>query len=309
MVIELMKECGLTRNQISQISGLSNSHLIALEREYISRIRRDTVITLALALNIEIRKINELLDNLGLATLRAGDIPVIIKASDRRNITGLQPLHEGIGFENMLIAMEKTKGDLVIVNNKPPSALLPLDYLSPQEEKIATEFPVYRNIKAELNKKRRKVLDKILATHCVHLIVCGDCIRQYMAGYGKKSEVHKSCIKEHLRTLIRYLKHPRYQFDLINSEACPSFRFQIKFSPKNRGREKDIAFFIGYDNCNDAYQGLQGFATDRKNIISALKLDYLRLRNEIDTKFSDKEAMQQHLEKMFKEETGTELEE
>lgn len=304
VITDLMEKNELTRNQVSQISGLSNSHIIALERENIVRIRRDTVISLALALNSRLGEINELLDHFGMSALATRDVPVIIKAADKRMITGIQPLHEGIGLDIMLVAMEKAEGDLVIVDGKPSAALLPADYLSPADERIAAEFPIYRDVKREFNRMRTVALNETLITHSVHFIACSDCIRQYM----RKGLIQKHLLKMHFLTLIDYLKKPNYQFDLIRPEACPSFRFQIKFASRCDAKAKDMAFLIGNGNRSDRSEGLQGFATDHKKMVSYLELDYSRLEGEIYSEFSDKEAMCQRLKEMFKEETGMDLE-
>ncbi len=58
LIKELIDNTRMTRNQVAQISGLSNSHLRALEDEDIKNTKRDTVLYLAVALNLELPDIN-----------------------------------------------------------------------------------------------------------------------------------------------------------------------------------------------------------------------------------------------------------
>lgn len=317
LIKELIDNTRMTRNQVAQISGLSNSHLRALEDEDIKNTKRDTVLYLAVALNLELPDINMLLRHYGFSDANEKDSLAFIKVAERRKVTGFQPLYSGIGFDLLLISVERLDGNLVVVNDRPSSSFRPGEYVAVEAERSGIEDDVYIHLKKEFYKKRRGILDKNLANYTVHYISCEKCIRQYMNLYNNaRSLKERLLIKEHFELLIYYMDHHNYRFDLVKPDHCALLRFELKFLPSSN-KENDKVLFIGqskhrysrdldYGESNRS-QCLNGFVTDSKKTFDLFRLEYFRLKRNIDTKYSDKNAMTGHIREMFREETGSEL--
>ena len=78
-LLQLIEESGLNRNQISKISGISNTYLNKIgsfeangER---SSIRRKTLINIAISLNLSLVEIDDLLKEYGHEELSTSDTP------------------------------------------------------------------------------------------------------------------------------------------------------------------------------------------------------------------------------------------
>ena len=118
-LLQLMEESGLNRNQISKISGISNTFLAKIERtEKGGRrtdIRRKTLINIAVSLNLNLEEIDSLLIEYGHAEVSPSDTPYFLAASENQAVTGILPLFSSLALEWFLIGMEKSLASIAVL--------------------------------------------------------------------------------------------------------------------------------------------------------------------------------------------------
>lgn len=309
----LMDKANMTRNQIAQISGLSNSHIKSLEEEDIKKIKRDTAIFLAVALNLDFQGINELLLHYSFSNVSENDIEIFIRAAERRRIAGFQPLYNNVAFDLLLLSLEMLNGDLIVINDKPSTSFKPTGFfaIEAQNASLSRDY-IYLKLMEKIYQKRREVLDRTLIKYSIHYLACEECIIEYMKKFEKAGAEERGCIKEHFKLLLEYINNsPNYQFDLIERTYCPRFRFEMKQLPSN-SKESDKVFFIG--NSKHGSSGdfgfspdLHGFATDSKRIYDYFKFEYFRLKKYIIRQYSDKNLMTNHIKETFHNITGSDI--
>ena len=89
-LLQLMENSGLNRNQVSKISGISNTYLAKIERfeeggEKID-IRRNTLINNAISLNLSLEEISTLLKEYDHNEVSTSDTPYFLAASENQTV-------------------------------------------------------------------------------------------------------------------------------------------------------------------------------------------------------------------------------
>ncbi|MEH0020339.1 MAG: hypothetical protein V6Z89_11830 [Desulfobacter sp.] len=137
-LVKIIETCGMNVNQISKISGISNTYLTKLIRKKINHPGKDKIASVLLALNYKISDINRILADYDYMPLNPHDIPEILRNNRRRRFEGrIVPHFDYIYFELLMAALEHLGGTKILVNNRPSGIYLPMDlYMSrefPQE--------------------------------------------------------------------------------------------------------------------------------------------------------------------------------
>jgi len=334
-LLTLMQKSGLNRNQISKISGISNTFLSKVEQteEGGKRIdiRRKTLVNIAVSLNLSLEEINSLLIEYGHAEVSASDIPYFLTASENQSVTGILPLFSSLALEWFLIGMEKklssTEGaSLIWVLDQPSHA-----FKSPQHASFVSELHTNEKKVSPMNKDlvesacihRRKLITEALERgNKISTYICSGCLERYMKGWEryKGADVegtYKMFLREHMQTLTHYIDtYPdRYQVKLL--KKCPRLRYELLYVPV-RGEQGEVepkiskVFFLGHESdCNldkrimagvndfgfgQGFGDLIGFATDLQNILDLFHKQHSGLEdNFVDPRFEDPQKMVDHI--------------
>jgi transcriptional regulator with XRE-family HTH domain len=246
----LIKNAHLSTNEVSQLSGLTNSYLAKLTKDQIVSVKRDKLIFLSFALDLPLDEINELLNIYGYLEVsnQPDDVSLFLKAAERRKIVGMQPLFYNINFTLLLLKLYIMPGDLVVVNNRLLTSIL---------QKVGAPFTeiygisandIYKEIEYACTSKRNYYLNILLKNNKLTYLMCQQCFDDYINDACIELEAEKKDFRvEHLKALISYIENQNYQFKLI--DACPKFRFALKYIPKGKkyathGQNK--TFFVGH---------------------------------------------------------------
>jgi hypothetical protein len=334
-LLTLMQKSGLNRNQVSKISGISNTFLSKVERteEGGKRIetKRKALINIAVSLNLSLEEINSLLIEYGHAEVSASDIPYFLAASENQTVTGILPLFSSLALEWFLIGMEKklasTEGaSLTWVLDQPSHAFKSPEHASFVNELQMNEkkvLPVHKDLVESACIHRRKLITEALERgNRISTCICSDCLERYLRGWerhkGTDAEgTYKMFLKQHLETLTHYIKtYPdRYQVKLL--KKCPRLRYELLYVPV-RGDQGEMelklskVFFLGHESdCNldkrimagtndfgfgQGFGDLIGFATDLQNILDLFHKQHSGLEdNFVDPRLEDPQKMVAHI--------------
>ncbi len=127
-LIKIIDKSGLNINQISKMSGISNTYLNKLKKEKINHPGKDKIASILLALNYSITDINNILAGYDYMPLNNHDIPEILKNNNRRKFEGrIVPNFNYIHFELVMAALEKIGGTKIIVKRRPSDIYMPME--------------------------------------------------------------------------------------------------------------------------------------------------------------------------------------
>lgn len=136
-IIHVIEDSGLNVNQISKVSGLSNTYLNKLIKRKINHPGKDKIASILLALNFSITRINEILADYDYLPLSEFDIPGILENNLKRKFEGrIVPHFDHIYFELVLAALEKLAGTKILVKHRPSGIFIPMNLY------MMKEFPV-----------------------------------------------------------------------------------------------------------------------------------------------------------------------
>ncbi|WDP92157.1 MAG: hypothetical protein HUN04_21525 [Desulfobacter sp.] len=127
-LVQIIESSEMNVNQISKISGISNTYLNKLIRKQINHPGKDKIASVLLAMNYKIFDINKILAEYDYMPLNEHDIPGILKNNLRRKFEGrIFPHYDYIYFELLMAALENIGGTKIIVKNRPSGIFIPME--------------------------------------------------------------------------------------------------------------------------------------------------------------------------------------
>ncbi len=166
---------------MSQISGLSHEYISMLDSGQISKYKKDKLVFIGVAVNCQFMIRINLLNYSAFESISESDVPLFINAAKRRKIIGLQPLYDNIGFDLLLLSLERLNGDEIIVSDRITNRLSPPKYAIYKElHRKGIEDILYLKIKSACVEKRNKIFYKTLRKYRIHQLVCEECLKNYI---------------------------------------------------------------------------------------------------------------------------------
>jgi len=319
-----MKRAQLNKHELARVAGLSPSYIGYLERNEIKKVGRDKIVWFATAANLDLEKTNQILARYQLDRIGPSDASLFIQASRRRKIIGVQPVYHGLGYDVLMLALERLEGDLVVVHDMPLAALRSPEYAIfsdsvKWEEKWAMEFQklkglepfddtvqelyarrlldsIYLEIRLGLHRERLKNVRAILSKgFSVELLVCRGCFEDHVAQRSGADTPERQHLVQHLATHLVFMRQfPAFRFRLV--EDCPQLRFEIKHTP---GKADDGHVFLSgkvrHYHVQRTSDRLLGFASDSRKLYKFLNMEYARLRDLAGNTAWDPEAVREQI--------------
>jgi transcriptional regulator with XRE-family HTH domain len=286
-----LKKSPLSRNQIAAVSGLSNAYIRELEKGGIGNVGREKLIAFAIALNLSLTEIDDMLRVFDRAALAEDDIPVFIQASERSRISAaLHPIRDSFTFDIAILSAERIPGDHVIVSPRPASCLRAEGHRAYAEKSLAAAHRLYADLVEAINRERRKQLMANLADHAVRQFVCINCLTDYIRECTDAEE--KRWRQRHVRNAVNIISSfERYEFYL--TRECPSFIFVMRTPPPDSGiSEKLIITVLPPHRLQVRTSGLlAGFATDNHAVILNFKEELTFIRESIIEDYLDRQKL------------------
>jgi len=293
ILIKLIKHSSYTRNELAMLSGLPNSYLFQIEKKKIKKIGREKIIAIGISLDLPKDQINEILDKNQHKLFSETDADLLFEISQKRRITGIQPLYPGLNFDTLLLSLESIPGDLIIVNDRPPSILLQFGYRDQYKYNDSVLEALFEGIK----KRRLDLLDQQLKNYRREYFVCEKCLEEYI---HNKYRSEKKKLLKHIEALCHYIQNPNYSFNLL--KVCPYIRFEMKIPADNSMKQ---VYYIGRQGLDHSKEKkdmqdkrLHGFATDSKKITNYFIMEYENLKNLVYNRYRQTETAIERINEM-----------
>lgn len=290
-VATVLTKSPLSRNQIAAISGLSNAYIRELEKGSIGNVGREKLIAFAIALNLSLTKMDEMLNVFDRAALSGADIPIFIEASQRSRISAaLHPIRDSFTFDIAILSAERTPGDHVIVSPRPASCLRADGHRAYAEKSLVEGHPLYGDLVEAISRERRKKLIANLEVHRVQQYVCLQCLEDYIRDCDDAEE--KQWRIRHVRNTINIITSFE-NFEFFLTRECPSFIFVMRTPPPDSGNsEKLIITVLPPHRLQVRTSGLlAGFATDNHAVILNFKEELKFIRESIIEDYRDRQRL------------------
>ena len=272
----IIKKSDLNVNQISKISGVSNTYLTKLLKGKINHPGKDKIASVLLALNYRISHINQVLADYDYMPLNQHDIPGILKNNRRRKFEGrIVPHFDYIYFELVMAALEAIGGTKIIVKNRPSGIFLTMELY------MMKEFPVEPDDEAArffITFTRDVVTERkaLFLKNCerggrYETYMCRDCLEEYFKKNIRPDAPNLSGFRTDL--FVKYfanavsacLKFPDQHCHRV-VKLCSYFQFQIQdalgHNPKvSFTSERKHLYQNGWEQLN-----IEGFLSNAPNI-------------------------------------------
>lgn len=318
-----IEQAGLTKNEIANITGISNTYLKLIESGEVGRIGRDKILAIAMvALNLPIRETNEILKAHGWSEVDELDANLLMQAAENRSITGMQSIHSLITFDLLMLSMERLPGDTYLIYKTPHVATMSHDYvfhIKRKYEQLYTSldeslYRIYSALSDHFHHRRGHLFHYALKNgHKINTLVCHQCMVDYIALGREHAELKKHILK-HVRETIKCIMAYPGVFNMKLIGMCPRLFVQIKELPKQI-KEHSKVVFMGQDqphmnyfderirnltNLGHIQNNIVGFATDHKQVFQKYLDEYHRL-TETEIPISD---MPDYLQSLVKTHLG-----
>jgi hypothetical protein len=294
----LLLQAGVIRNQISAISGLTNTYIRDLEADRIQNVPRENLISLSVALNLSLDDVDQLLRIFDRAPLSDADIPAFLVVADRARLsTALHACHNII-YELVSTAILRVPSAIFQVNDKPPSALRGPGFRSHFDRFILANHPIYQGLVEAIGEQRRSrfrtFLERGRIDHYMH--VGG--IERYAREADDADDLRWR--HSHIRALVDVLRHfPNFELHLTDAPA--NFVYSI-VTPQQQTTWPQIVTFEGQaaPGVTRRVTGrLTGFATTNPAIISRFENDLDAVKSLTSPAYRDRDAVIQFLDHLI----------
>jgi transcriptional regulator with XRE-family HTH domain len=297
-VKELLTRSRMPRNQVAAISGLSNAYIRVLERGETASVRREKLISFAVALSMDLYETDALLASFDRTELTLDDIPTFIETSRQMKISSaLLPLRDVFMIELLFLAIEQVPGRQIIVNDRPTSCLRPEGFRGYSCRGMADVHPIHSALIESIGRERKQNLICCLKQHPVDNYIFMDSLEEYIRRCEDTEEL-KWRVKHIEATLQQIRNYPL--FKLFLTRTVPSFLFSLKL-PEDSENESPKLAFIG--NQIDFFMGkgsgrLAGFATDNQVVIENFQADLDLLKKSVIEEYLDQQRLEAYLESL-----------
>lgn len=309
-LLSFADDAEITRNELSLLTGLSNSYLISLAKGDIKKVGRDKLIFIAVAFNLSLEETNNLMSEFQLADINFNDANIYIQAAARRKITGIQSLYRGLNLYLFLISLYTIPGNTVLLRPDPHIIFESVEYRKYIDKKSKLTKSKHYNVVYDLREYFISYLkEKVFTDHKYDFdyLICGKCFDDYLnRAITIKQRIDEQeivFVAEHLQNLISYMNdHPNYRVYILNK--CHSMAFVMKYSALPNDNPK-VFFAAPMRHGASSDFNFAGFATDAKRITSRLSRQYQLLKNDHTETLTNDEAiayMKDRFKKKFRRE-------
>jgi transcriptional regulator with XRE-family HTH domain len=291
-LVSIIDSSGMNVNQISKISGISNTYLTKLVRKKINHPGKDKIASVLLALNYTISDINTVLADYDYMPLNEHDIPAILENNRKRKFEGrIVPHYDYIYFELLMAALENLGGTKIIVKNRPSGIFIPMDlYLQkefPQEsdDEAAVFFRTFtREVVAE---RKRLFLENCAKGERFITYMCKGCLEESLdRRIGARAQAEDM---ERVTLYSRYfanavaatLKSPDQHLHKV-VRRCTHFQYQLQDADGPSPKVSFTANRQHYFHKEWEQLNIEGFLSDAPNITELFFKEVDKCRDGLD---------------------------
>lgn len=290
----------IPRNQIANISGLTNTYIRDLEQGKIANVSRTKLLKFSTAMGLGLDAIDEMLTVFDQPGLSTDDIPLFIKnAKNQRPSNSVNTSRDFFGYELMLLATESLAGPKTMHTNYPPLILQPEELRLAFMETPAQyqSHPIHNELRRSIGRERRQNLIHQLDNYEMHHYISKKDLEQYVTTC--KDQRERQLKAEHLQNIRDFIEtYPGFKFYLTTMET--GFNCLLKHPEKKGGTERvffythDISLLQGHLNGQ-----IIGFYTGNKVIVEQFKKDLRIVKNNVMDEFRDTAVLAGYLTKLI----------
>lgn len=264
----------IPRNQIANISGLTNTYIRDLEQGNIANVSRDKLLKFSTAVGLDLTALDHMLTIFDCAKLNPDDIPVFIEnAKKQKPSNSVHPARDFFGYELLLLATESLSGPKTISTNHPSVILQPdeLRFAFLERSPRAPSHPIHDELRRAIGRERRRNLISQLGRYEMHHYISKRALEHYLLSV--KTPRERQLRAEHLSNIREFVNtYPRFRYHLTDIET--GFNCLLKHSEAQG--ESERVFFYTHDM--SLLQGqvngqIIGFYTGNPVIIDQFKKD------------------------------------
>ncbi len=282
-ILNVIADSELNLNNISKLSGVSNTYLTKLSKGQINHPGKDKIASILLAMNYSIGEINEILAQYDYQGLNKYDIPAILVNNQRRRIAGrMLPIYERLHFELLLAVFESYGGTKVVIKGRPTASYQPYNLYMLKEFQLEVGSNVaqfHYDLTAAVVKERLRLFrencrkgDKAINYICGHCL--SDELDRNLGQYVPEDDesVIQLFAQYYANAIASSIKFPeQHQIHIV--DRCPSFEMVLHDAEGT----KPIINFTGsgphmsinpYDQHN-----LRGFFTSSSSMLTLINTE------------------------------------
>lgn len=248
-LINIIENSDQNINQISKISGISNTYLTKLLKHKINHPGKDKIASVLLALNFTITDINDVLADYDYQPLNHHDIPQILKNNRNRRFEGrIVPHYDYIYFELVMAALEALGGTKIIIKERPSGIFIPMDLYMMKEFPIESDDQAARffvTFAHDVVAERKKLfLENCRKGHRYETYICQGCLEESLKNNigndAQKSDPLKAdlFVRYFANAVSAFLKFPDQHLHRV-VKRCTYFQFQIQDA---QGKNPKVSF-------------------------------------------------------------------
>jgi transcriptional regulator with XRE-family HTH domain len=290
---KLLTQSPMPRNQVAALSGLTNTYIRDLERGIIANVARDKLISLAVALNLDLIETDQMLRIFDRSPLVLDDIGIFLQTAERGRITSaLMPARDRYALDLLMLSAERIPGLHVVVSSEPTVCLRSEGHRTYSEKKLVSMHPIYAELVEAIGRERKKAVEANLAHYPVEQYICPKCLTDYISQCD--DPIEKAWRVKHIQTVISFVdRYPNWHFRLV--ETCPTFIFVLKMPVEGTGESEKILITRlpphRFQGKRSGKGKLTGFTTDNHVIVQNFKDELEGIRSVIIRSYTDKKRL------------------
>lgn len=295
----LLEDAVLPRNQIATISGISNTYIRDLENGNIVKASRTKLIAVAVALNLRLNEIDELLIVFGLTPLSKDDVDLFMtKFGQRKFTTAIIPIRDFFAYELMTNSMKQVPGEQIIVNDRPTLSLRAPGHRSYSDENLVKSHPMYGELVEAIGKVREQTLANNLFHHKEYHYICKHCLEDYLKICPDAKE--QSFRAQHIKNMLNYIRtFPNLKVYLTS--ICSSHLFTLKYPSTSELTGPSLCFSArpGHFVKHDRAGRLSGFATINPVMVKNFEEELKSIKSSTIEQYEDESRMEGYLQDLI----------
>jgi transcriptional regulator with XRE-family HTH domain len=284
------------RNQVASVSGLSNAYISELERGSFAKVGREKLISLAVALDLNLRETEELLAVFNGSNLTKDDIPIFLETVERGRISSaLYPVRSAISQLLLFALVEKIPGHLIILADRPTAILRSEGHRTYIDRHMAEAGSIYADLVEAIFRKRKHYLLQRLEKYPTDQYICREILDDYVRKCDDTEE--REWRVRHIENLLWHIRNYN-NFTLYLTRISANFAFTLNLTTESE-KETDKLLFVAKELqfVREARLGrLTGFATDNKIVIQNFKKEVEFIEETVIEEYLDRRRLEAYLE-------------
>lgn len=296
-ICDLIASSRIPRNQVAAAAGLTNTYIRDLELGNIANVDRRKLLRLAVALNMNLNRIDDMLTIFDRASLSSDDIGIFIESARKRKITtALFPLRDFYAYELAVYAMEVVPGDQIMVNDRPTVCLREPGHRTFSDNRLVQAHPLYAELLETIGDVRRSQFEANLKKYTVTHYLCRECIQGYIRDNDNDEEAFWR--RKHVANLLDY--HRRYPNLKVHiTGVCSYMLFSIKEPTDGSGIQFNFCAKPGHYVPGDRPGRLSGFSTSNPVMLKTFQDELDSIKGWVIPEYEEREAVEAYLDRLI----------